>query len=30
VNGNISSGSFGQVVSAGAPRLIQVAVKFRF
>jgi hypothetical protein len=30
VNGNISSGSFGQVVSAGAPRLIQVAVKLHF
>lgn len=30
VNGNISSTSFGQVVSAAAPRLIQVAAKFSF
>ena len=30
VNGNISSASFGQVVSAGAPRLIQLAAKFHF
>jgi hypothetical protein len=30
VNGNISSTSFGQVVSADAPRLIQIAAKFHF
>ena len=30
VNGNITSSSFGQVISANAPRVIQVAVKFRF
>lgn len=30
VNGNISSPSFGQVVSADAPRLIQVAAKLHF
>ena len=30
VNGNISSGSFGQVVSAASPRLVQLAVKFMF
>jgi len=30
VNGNISSSSFGTVVSAAAPRLLQVAVKFYF
>jgi hypothetical protein len=30
VNGNISSPSFGRVVSAGTPRVIQVAAKFRF
>jgi hypothetical protein len=30
VNGNISSPSFGQIVSAAAPRLIQMAVKFQF
>jgi hypothetical protein len=30
VNGNINSSSFGQVVSAAAPRLMQVAVKFNF
>jgi hypothetical protein len=30
VNGNISSTSFGKVVSADAPRLIQVAAKFYF
>jgi hypothetical protein len=30
VNGNISSSSFGDVVSAGAPRLMQAAVKFNF
>jgi hypothetical protein len=30
VNGNISSPEFGQVVSAEAPRLIQLAVKFYF
>ncbi len=30
VNGNISSSSFGQVVSAAAPRLMQAAVKFIF
>ena len=30
VNGNISSSAFGTVVSADAPRQMQVAVKFRF
>jgi Carboxypeptidase regulatory-like domain/TonB dependent receptor-like, beta-barrel len=30
VNGNISSPAFGQIVSAAAPRLIQLAVKFAF
>ena len=30
VNGNINSSSFGQVVSAAAPRLMQVAVKLTF
>ncbi len=30
VNGNINSASFGQVVSAAAPRLMQAAVKFVF
>jgi hypothetical protein len=30
VEGNISSGSFGQAVSAMAPRLMQVAAQFRF
>ncbi|MGA9390058.1 MAG: carboxypeptidase regulatory-like domain-containing protein [Candidatus Sulfotelmatobacter sp.] len=30
VNGNINSASFGQVVSAAAPRLMQVAIKFIF
>jgi hypothetical protein len=30
VNGNINSTSFGQVVSAAAPRLMQAAVKFIF
>jgi hypothetical protein len=30
VNGNINSSSFGQVVSAASPRLMQVAVKFTF
>jgi hypothetical protein len=30
VNGNISSSSFGDVVSAAAPRLMQAAVKFTF
>ncbi len=30
VNGNISSPSFGQVVGAAAPRVVQVAAKFRF
>jgi hypothetical protein len=30
VDGNISSGTFGQVVSAMAPRLVQAAVKFAF
>jgi hypothetical protein len=30
VNGNINSSSFGQVVSAAAPRLMQVAVKLIF
>jgi len=30
VNGNITSASFGQIVNAAAPRLIQLAVKFSF
>ncbi len=30
VNGNISSTSFGQVVTAAPPRLVQVAAKFFF
>jgi hypothetical protein len=30
VNGNISSASFGQVTTASAPRLIQLATRFRF
>jgi hypothetical protein len=30
VEGNISSGSFGQAVSAMAPRLMHLAVRFRF
>jgi hypothetical protein len=30
VEGNISSGSFGQAVSAMAPRLMQLAVRYRF
>jgi hypothetical protein len=30
VNGNINSSTFGQVVSAAPPRLMQVAVKFIF
>jgi Carboxypeptidase regulatory-like domain/TonB dependent receptor len=30
VNGNISSANFGQVVSAAAPRLMQLAAKFNF
>ena len=30
VEGNISSGSFGQAVSAMAPRLMQFAVRYRF
>ncbi len=30
VEGNISSGTFGQAVSAMSPRLMQVAAKFRF
>lgn len=30
VNGNITSASFGQVVSAAAPRLIQIAANFCF
>ncbi len=30
VNGNISSGAFGTVVSADAPRQVQVAMRFRF
>jgi hypothetical protein len=30
VDGNISSGTFGQVVSAAAPRLVQLGVKFIF
>ncbi len=30
VNGNITSASFGQIVSAASPRLIQMAAKFSF
>ena len=30
VNGNISSPNFGQITSAAAPRLIQLAAKFSF
>jgi hypothetical protein len=30
VNGNVNSSSFGEVVSAAAPRLMQAAVKFIF
>ena len=30
VNGNITSSSFGQVVAAAAPRLVQVAARFAF
>ena len=30
VDGNISSGTFGQVVSATAPRLVQLGAKFIF
>jgi len=30
VNGNINSSTFGQVVSAAPPRLMQAAVKFTF
>ena len=30
VEGNLSSGSFGQAVSASAPRLMQVALRFQF
>ena len=30
VDGNISSGTFGQVVSAAAPRLLQIAMKLVF
>ncbi len=30
VNGNISSSSFGQIVNAAAPRLVQLAAKFSF
>ena len=30
VDGNISSGTFGQVVSAAAPRLVQLGAKFTF
>ena len=30
VNGNISSAEFGQIVSAAAPRLVQIAAKFSF
>jgi hypothetical protein len=30
VNGNISSSSFGEVVSAAAPRLMQAAIKLKF
>ena len=30
VDGNINSSSFGHVVSADAPRLMQAAIKFNF
>ena len=30
VEGNISSGSFGQAVSATSPRLMQVALRYHF
>ena len=30
VEGNLSSGSFGQAVSATAPRLMQLALRYRF
>ena len=30
VNGNINSSTFGEVVSAAAPRVMQAAVKFAF
>jgi hypothetical protein len=30
VNGNITSGNFGQITSAAAPRLVQVATRFSF
>jgi hypothetical protein len=30
VEGNISSGTFGQAVSAAAPRLMQIAVRYKF
>ncbi|MFZ0880560.1 MAG: hypothetical protein WA002_13755, partial [Candidatus Acidiferrales bacterium] len=30
VDGNISSGTFGQVVSAAPPRLVQLGAKFVF
>jgi hypothetical protein len=30
VNGNIGSSNFGQITSAAAPRLIQLAMKFSF
>jgi len=30
VNGNISSSTFGQVVSAASPRLLQLGAKFLF
>jgi hypothetical protein len=30
VEGNISSGSFGQAVNAMSPRLMQVALRYRF
>jgi hypothetical protein len=30
VNGNISSASFGQVVAAAPPRLVEIAARFRF
>jgi hypothetical protein len=30
VNGNIASANFGQIQSASAPRLVQVAVRLRF
>jgi hypothetical protein len=30
VNGNIASANFGKIVSAAAPRLLQLALKFSF